>query len=101
MGGSWQGVGTPNTRAENVRGMSVGRARVKGKTGLGLNDLESIIMSKAKGSQVSPFTENNNPSVYEGSTWAHDLLLWTPFSLKKIKIGILRLWWYKGDCNSG
>lgn len=67
MGGSWHRVGRLKTGAENVHGMGVGTACVNGKTGLGINDLEFVIMSIANGSQLPPFTESNNPSVYEGS----------------------------------
>lgn len=48
MGGSWHRIGRPKTGAENVHGRGVGTACVKGKTGLGINDLEFVIMSIAK-----------------------------------------------------
>lgn len=50
MDGSWHRAGRLKTGAENVHGMSVGTAQLKGRIGLGTNDLEFAIMSIAKGS---------------------------------------------------
>lgn len=44
-------VGRPKTAAENVRGLNVGKGGMKGRSGLGVNDLGFVINVQSRGNK--------------------------------------------------